>query len=77
MAQVFFHCLSPRGELVNHSVAEVNDLPELREYATRLVHTLISAPNLEDWRHWALHVSDELGQDLLTLPFSAFLGKPH
>jgi hypothetical protein len=77
MAQVYFRCLSPSGELVNHSVAVVNDLPELREYAARLVRTLISRPDLEDWRQWALHVSDDLGQDLLRLPFSAFLGRPH
>ncbi|HWP27673.1 MAG TPA: hypothetical protein VNL39_15185 [Xanthobacteraceae bacterium] len=77
MAQVFFHCVSPRGELVNQSMAEVADLPEVREYAARLVQTLVSMPNLEDWRHWALYVSDELGQDLFTLPFAALLGKPH
>ena len=34
-------------------------------------------PGPEDWRNWALHASDELGQEILVMPFSSVLGWPH
>lgn len=77
MAQVFLHYATPRGVLLNQSVTDVHDLTELREYAVQSVQALISAPSLEDWRHWVLHVRDDLGVELFAVPFASLLGKPH
>jgi hypothetical protein len=77
MTQVIFHYSTPQGIVLNRCVAEIEDIPELREYAAGCVQRLISAPSLEDWRNWILHVSNEFGEELFAIPFSSFLGKPH
>jgi hypothetical protein len=61
MAQV--HCLSTRGVMLDQCRADVDDLTEVM-------------PGPEDWRNWALHASDELGQEILVMPFSSVLGWP-
>ena len=77
MAQVYFHCSSGRRVLMDRCATEVGDLNEAREYAARVVHSLITAPSLEDWRNWALQVSDDLGDEIFTISFTAVLGKPN
>jgi hypothetical protein len=77
MAQAYFHCLSTRGAMLDQCEADLDDLTEAHEYATAIVQSLIAMPCLEDWRNWALHVSDELGQEILVMPFSSILGWPH
>ncbi len=78
MAQVVFHYSTPQGVVLNRCMAaEVEDLPELREHAAGHVQRIIFAPNLEDWRNWILHVSNELGEQLFAMPFSSFIGKSH
>jgi hypothetical protein len=77
MAQVFLHYATPRGVRLNQSVAGVNDLTELRAYAVQSVQALIATPSLEDWRHWVLHVRDDLGAELFAVPFASLLGQPH
>lgn len=77
MGQVFFHCSNAQGVVLDRSGAVVDDLPELREYATRVIRTLTATPSLEDWRNWILHVSDDLGEDIFELPFASMLGRPH
>jgi len=62
MAQV--HCLSTRGVMLDQCWAVVDDLTEVM-------------PGPEDWRNWALHASDELGREILVMPFSSVLGWPH
>jgi hypothetical protein len=77
MAQVFLHYTTPRGVVLNQCVAKVNDLTEVRAYAMQSVQSLISAPSLEDWRNWVLHVRDDLGSELFAVPFASLLGEPH
>jgi hypothetical protein len=77
MTKVYFHCASDRQVLIDRSLTEVGDLTEAREYAARVVQSLITAPSLEDWRKWALHVSDDLGNEIFVVPFVAVLGKPN
>lgn len=77
MAQVYIHCSSDRRVLMDACAAEVEDLSDARDYAARVVSSLITTPNLEDWRSWALHISDDLGEEIFVVPFAAVLGKPN
>jgi hypothetical protein len=77
MAQVYFHCSNARGVLKDRCGTSVSDLIEACEKATSKVRSLIASANLEDWRHWALHVSDEAGDVIFVLPFAFVLGNPH
>jgi hypothetical protein len=77
MAQVYFHCSNPEGALIDHCGVDVSGFDEVRDRAACIVRTLITAPSLEDWRNWALHVSDDLGNEMFVLPFAFMLGKPH
>jgi hypothetical protein len=77
MAQVFFHCSHDRLLLVDCCETEVEGLTDARERAAMVVRSLITAPGSEDWRSWTLHVSDDLGDEVLALPFSSLVGDPH
>jgi len=77
MAQVYFHCSSTQGALIDQCGAAVDDLAEARDHATLVVRSLIMAPCEEDWRGWVLHVSDADGEEIFILPFASMLGKPH
>ena len=77
MAQVYFHCSRDDVLMVDCCGAEVEGLTDARERAAMVVRSLIAAPALEDWRNWILHVSDDLGDEVLALPFSSLVGDPH
>ena len=77
MDKVYFHCSNARGLLIDRCGTSVSDLIEACEKATSKVRSLIAAASLEDWRDWALHVSDEAGDEIFVLPFAVVLGKPH
>jgi hypothetical protein len=77
MTQVYFHCSTTEQVLLNYREAQVADLTEAREQAAQMVRALIGAPGPEDWRDWMLHASDDLGEELFSLPFSSFMGRPH
>lgn len=77
MAQVYFHCSNAQQALIDQSGAAVDDLAEAREHAARVMRSLIMTPSPHDWRGWVLHVSDDLGDEILTVPFASVLGKPH
>ena len=53
------------------------DLADARAHAERMVHKMIMTPSAEDWRDWAVHVTDDLGDELFVLPFSSVLGQLH
>jgi hypothetical protein len=75
--QVYFHCSSPKGVLIDRRGAVVDDLSEVRDQAASVVRSLTTARSLEDWRCWVLHVNDDLGDELFVIPFAFVLGKPH
>ena len=50
---------------------------EACEAAMRMVRSLVATTTLEDWRDWALHVSDDAGDEIFILPFAFAIGKPH
>ena len=77
MAQVYFHCSNSQGVSIDRCAAAVDDLAEAREHAALVVRSLISAPGPEDWRGWVMHVSDDLGDEILTMPFASVLGRLH
>jgi hypothetical protein len=77
MTEVYFHCSNAKGALVDRGAAIVCDLADMRAYAELVVRSLIKRPGPEDWRGWVLYVSDDLGDEILTLPFSSVLGKLH
>lgn len=77
MAQVYFHYSNTEGELTDRSGAAVGNLIEAHDHAALVVRSIIAAPGEEDWRSWILHVSDDLGEEIFSLPFASVLGKPH
>jgi hypothetical protein len=77
MAEVYFHCSSAEGVLLDRRGRDVEDLIEARACAIERVQTLISRPSSEDWRSWVLHVSDHDGEEIFAMPFASLLGRPH
>jgi len=77
MTQVCLRCSTAHGGLLDRRVAEVDDIIEARDYATRVARSLIAIPNSRDWRNCSLSVTDDLGDEILVIPFSWILGKPH
>lgn len=68
MTQVYFHCSNTRGVLMDRRGASVDNLSEACEAATRMMRSLVATVSLEDWRDWAVHVSDEAGEEIVILP---------
>lgn len=77
MAHVSFHCCTGELLLANYCEADIESLTEAREQAARVVGSLITTPGPEDWRAWTLHVSDDLGDEILKVPFSSIMGHLH
>ena len=77
MVQVFFHCSTNEGVLVDRRGTAVANLSEARAHADQVIRSMIMTPSSEDWRHWILHVSDNNGEEIFDLPFTSMLGKPH
>lgn len=77
MTAVFFNCASPGHLLMDRRGLVVEDFAEAIAHADGFVRTLLMKPNTEDWRGWELHVTDETGAEIFTLPFAAVIGKPH
>lgn len=77
MTQVHFRCSNAQGEFIDRHSAAIADFAELRDHASSVVHSLVMKPGTEDWRDWSLHVADDLGDEILVVPFASVLGKPH
>ena len=77
MVDVYFHYSNSREVMIAQRGAAVSDLAEACEYAERVVRSLIKTPSTEDWRAWALHASDDSGDEIFVMPFASVLGKPH
>ena len=48
MAQIYFHCFTTRGMLVDRQSASFDDLIEAREGATAVVRSMLTTPKLKD-----------------------------
>lgn len=76
MSAVYFHCSDEQHVLLDRNGIAM-DLAEARVHAERLVRSYVMTPSAEDWRNWVLHVTDDLGDELFELPFTAVLGELH
>jgi hypothetical protein len=77
MVHVYFHCSNAEQVLVDKSGADVEDLVEAHERATRVVQGFLTRPGPHDWRTWTLKVSDEEGEEIFLMPFASVLGRLH
>jgi len=77
MATFYFHCSGAQQVLVDRSGCEADDLLEARARAFAVIQTIIASEGPDDWRDWTVHVSDDEGDELLSVPFSSVLGRPH
>ena len=77
MSKVYFHYSNSEGMCVDQRGTAVGNLTEVCDHASRVVHSLIMAQGPEDWREWTLHVSDDLNDEILVVPFSSVLGQLH
>jgi len=77
MARVYFHYSNSEGVCVDQRGTAVGNLAEVRDHAARVVQSLITVQGPEDWRDWSVHVRNGEGEELLLVPFSSVLGKPH
>jgi hypothetical protein len=77
MVQMYFHCSNAEGTLIDRSGTPVADLADACDHAARIMRAMILTPGAEDWRDWVLHVSDDDGEEVIDLPFTSMLGKPH
>jgi hypothetical protein len=73
MSQVYFHCSTGYGVLVDRGGTDVDDMDDAHDRAMQFVGSLIATPGREDWRDWILHVSDEDGEEIFLVPFSSML----
>ncbi len=71
MSQVYFHCSTEFGVLVDRNGIEAVDLADAHDQAMQFVGSLVATPGREDWRDWILHVSDEDGEEIFLVPFAS------
>jgi hypothetical protein len=76
VTEVYFHCTDAENFIIDRRGAAMN-FTEAREHAERLVRSFLVSHNAEDWRAWALYVTDDLGEEVFILPFACVLGKLH
>lgn len=86
MTRIYFHYSSSDQVLLDCSSAEVADMAEARDRANAAVRAMIAEgghagqegqAGQDDWRDWMLHVSDDLGEMLFSLPFKSLMGPLH
>jgi hypothetical protein len=63
--------------MINQRGAAVDDLVAARDYAARVVRSLVVANSAKDCHDWVLHVSDDLGIEIFVVPFAFLLGTSH
>ena len=75
--RVYFHYSSTDQVLLDCSSADVADMAEARERANAAARAMMAAGGETDWHDWMLHVSDDLGEMVYSLPFKALIGHLH
>ncbi len=72
----FFTALTRQHVILDRTGAAM-DLAEARVHAEQLARSYVMTPSAEDWRNWAVHVTDDIGTEMFDLPFTAVLGELH
>jgi hypothetical protein len=75
MPQVYLRCSNADHMLPNLCAAEVADLTDARDQAANAIRILLALPTADDWRTWVMHVIDDLGDEIVTLPFPTVMGR--
>lgn len=76
MSAVFFHC-SDDTHVILDRIGAAMDFSEVRVHAEQLARSFVMTPSVEDWRNWAVYVTDDIGTEIFELPFTAVLGELH
>ncbi|QOZ34677.1 hypothetical protein [Bradyrhizobium sp. CCBAU 53421] len=76
MSAVFFHCSDDKHVILDR-IGAAMDFSEARVHAEQLARSFVMTPSAEDWRNWAVHVTDDIGTEIFELPFTAILGELH
>ena len=74
MTELYFHCSDAEHLFIGRRSATM-DISEAHMHAENMVRVLLMTPGPEDWRKWAVHVTDELGEEIFILPFASVLGQ--
>jgi hypothetical protein len=77
MPSIFFHCANEEHEFAARRGVAIDNLVEACEHAHRIVRSYVMTAGEEDWRGWVLYATDELGEEIFTVPFASVLGKLH
>jgi hypothetical protein len=77
MTHVYFHCSNAQRFVSDSRGIVVEDLIEAHQRATELVREFAGRLGPQDFRAWALHVSDGDGKVLFLMPFWCVVGRPH
>ncbi len=78
MTHLYFHYSSADELIVDHRGTEVLDLIEARERATAMAQSIVThALGVVSFGDWHVHVTDEDDEELLTIPFTAIIGRLH
>src|SRR5258705_12137817 len=70
MVQIYYHCSTTEGVLIDRCGTAADDLMEACEHAAAIVGSLVTAPSLEDWRGVGFHLTDVLRFESFTVPLS-------
>jgi hypothetical protein len=77
MATLYFHCAGTQEVFLDRSGSEIEDMYDARARAFQIIQAIVTSAGPEDWRDWSVHVRDDEGEELLLVPFSSVIGKPH
>jgi hypothetical protein len=77
MTNVYFHCANEEHEFAAKCGVDIDNFVEACEHAHRIISSYVMTASAEDWRGWVLYATDELGEEIFTLPFASVLGKLH
>jgi hypothetical protein len=77
MHRVYFHCTGPSAVVVDQLGTVAENFRDVQARAAAIVTALMADSVSQDWRDWMVHVSDEDGDDMFTMPFSSVMARLH
>ncbi len=77
MTHYYFHCTSETQAVVDRRGSQLEDLSDARARAFAIIQSMVTSTGSEDWRDWMVHVSDDEGEEILSVPFASVVGRLH